>query len=332
MIKSLDTKVKTSLDKKVKTPADGIFTDRMLDLGTLTYVDSKVIGKIRDAFSATSVRLSEEKQHLAEWGDSTSIAPSGGLVLGMPQQDTRPHVPLRHDHVPCDSEDFFRHDSASVPADVTRDTPAMEPDVPHLRARPSEMDRGVTATVLAELEESHSRLAADHNASIDSQSLDGPEDSSPCEQSYVLPIQALPSHVSPDNIDHVVELFNSSFGNDLLRHSMWDLSCPFCRWRLHRRSTLPFARLGAPRKYGDDAEKKAGRAKQRKAARCRGIQRKKEAFWTKVKTDDCFRVLKRDQTSRADHRLDCCCLLSPLQDDHFGQNRHCCSRQTAPPS
>jgi len=100
---------------------------------------------------------------------------------------------------------------------------------------------------------------------------------------HVSVIRDVPFHDSPGDIDHVGQLFNSKWGADLLLRSTCDLRCPFCSWSLQRRSARPFAKLGAPRKYGDEAERRAGRAKQRKDARQRGIRKKKEAFWAKIR-------------------------------------------------
>ena len=100
--------------------------------------------------------------------------------------------------------------------------------------------------------------------------------------STMLSPQALPSHKAGEDVDHIGQLLNTATGFSLLHDSSDDLQCPYCTWKLQRSRSRPFSKIGAPRKYGDEAERRAGRSRVRKAARQKIVERKKEEFWTTV--------------------------------------------------
>lgn len=110
----------------------------------------------------------------------------------------------------------------------------------------------------------------------------------PAPDMTVLPPALTPSHDPTIEIDHIGFLLNTPAGFTLIFDSVNDLRCSVCTWRLRRRHARPFSKLGAPRKYGDDTERKEGRAKVRRKTRQLGIQRKKEEFWLSIhqKVDD----------------------------------------------
>ncbi|KAK1920726.1 hypothetical protein DB88DRAFT_502541 [Papiliotrema laurentii] len=100
-----------------------------------------------------------------------------------------------------------------------------------------------------------------------------------------LPVDDLPHHVAFDEIQHVRELLDRPRGRYWLYESPDHLRCPHCPWMLDRARCRPFSNLGAPRKYGDADEAKAGRAKVRKVARQKKLESRRNEFWAAVREE-----------------------------------------------
>jgi len=100
-----------------------------------------------------------------------------------------------------------------------------------------------------------------------------------------LPIGELPHHVAYGEIQHIRELLDRPRGKYWLQESSDLLRCPHCPWTLDRARCRPFSNLGAPRKYGDADEAKAGRAKVRKVARQKKLESRRNEFWAAIRDD-----------------------------------------------
>jgi len=100
-----------------------------------------------------------------------------------------------------------------------------------------------------------------------------------------LPIGELPHHVAYGEIQHIRELLDRPRGKYWLQESSDHLRCPHCPWTLDRARCRPFSNLGAPRKYGDTDEAKAGRAKVRKVARQKKLESRRNEFWAAIRDD-----------------------------------------------
>ena len=100
-----------------------------------------------------------------------------------------------------------------------------------------------------------------------------------------LPTSDIPHHVAFGEIQHIRELLDRSRGRYWLFESPEHLRCPHCTWTLDRARCRPFSNLGAPRKYGDTDEAKAGRAKVRKVARQKKLESRRNEFWAAVREE-----------------------------------------------
>ncbi|KAK1920693.1 hypothetical protein DB88DRAFT_502407 [Papiliotrema laurentii] len=100
-----------------------------------------------------------------------------------------------------------------------------------------------------------------------------------------LPVDHLPHHVAFDEIQHIRELLRRPRGKYWLYESPDHLRCPHCPWTLDRARCRPFSNLGAPRKYGDVDEAKAGRAKVRKVARQKKLELRRKHFWAAIREE-----------------------------------------------
>ena len=102
----------------------------------------------------------------------------------------------------------------------------------------------------------------------------------------VLSKDDLPHHTALGEIQHIREFLDRPQGRYWLQASPDHLRCPHCIWTLDRTRCRPFSNLGAPRKYDDTAEKRAGRAQARKVARQKKLRTRRASFWAAIREEE----------------------------------------------
>jgi len=263
----------------------------------LSCVDGKTIRKISDAFLKTTAQSHKHAKRSTEHGNEPLEGPADLSSAGPPNSISLPCTSSEVDGSCHDPAGLILGSTIAVPHGGNAELPETTLAVPVFPSRdptPSIAEGRYFEAVVPVGREHPARNSDPHGDFVGVLFDILPQDDPDAAWSlsnfapglgaiHVSVIRDFPIHNSPGDID-LGQLFNSDWGADLLLRSTCDLRCPFCSWSLQRRSARPFAKLGAPRKYGDEAERRAGRAKQRKDARQRGIRKKKEAFWAKIKT------------------------------------------------